>query len=354
MNINSPIDSNAVALDTRNFGMLPPHLTKDWMVGLATIKDVHVPHPTKAIFEIINSCNLDCPMCRVGQYGVNLSRVMPFDDFKMIISQINRLQTVRLNGLGESTLVREIESYIDYLFEKKLRVELISNGSGRTNIYQKILNQSGSVIISWDAAEREIFEELRRPAKWDAFVQRLQRITEGIADEKLNNMSLLFTLQKKNIHQLSKLVLKCKEWNIRNVIVNVIKDTDSEWGNRLFKEIEDECIEAHALAQQHRINLLLPSQIFGHTIHVERSHRTNSEHCAMPWKEVVIRWNGDVQVCNMFNPYVYGNIHLNSFSDIWNNAFANLFRKMVNTEKKHPYCVNCVYFEEAYSPQRIM
>jgi radical SAM protein with 4Fe4S-binding SPASM domain len=69
----------------------------------------------------------------------------------------------------------------------------------------------------------------------------------------------------------------------------------------------------------------------------------------MPWEEAVLRWNGDVQVCNMFNPYIYGNIKLNSFKNIWNNAYAQTFRKNVNGDFKHPYCKDCAYMRDAYA-----
>jgi radical SAM protein with 4Fe4S-binding SPASM domain len=348
MKINNHIDSNALALEIRNFGILPPHLTKDWMINLASVEDSKLPHPTKAIIEIINSCNLDCPMCRVGQFGINFNRVLSLDDFKKAISQIEGLTTVRLNGLGESTLIPNFEEYLEFLFENKLRVELISNGSGKIESYKKILANGGSVIISWDSAEPEIFEKLRRPAKWNEYVSNLKLITKGLSKNELQNISLLFTIQKININQLSKLVKTSFDWKIENIIVNAVKDNSSEWGSERLNEIQNEFILANKFASQLGINLFLPSQIFGKKISVENSYITKHEGCKMPWKEVVIRWNGDVQVCNMFNPFVYGNIHLNSFNEIWNNLFANLFRKMIDTEKKHPYCINCVYFEEAY------
>jgi len=348
MNINSQIDSNAIALDTRNFGVLSSSLTKDWMMNLCLVKESKLKHPQKAIIEIINSCNLDCPMCRVGQYGVNYTRILPLTEFKKIISQINKLETVRLNGLGESTLVPNFDEYLDFLFEKDLRVELITNGTGKNEVYRRILHNSGAVIISWDAAEPEIFEKLRRPAKWDKSVENLKKLTSQAASTELDKISLLFTLQKENINQLSKLVVKCSEWNIRNIIVNCVKDNDCEWGNSRIKEITQEFITANNAAKKNKINLFIPSQVFGNNLDLENSYSTNNENCRIPWKEVVIRWNGDVQVCNMFNPFVYGNIYLNSFNDIWNNLFANLFRKMSNTDKKHPYCINCVYFDDAY------
>ena len=348
MNINTHIDSNALALEIRNFGILPPHLTKDWMLNFTSIEESKLPHPNKAIIEIINSCNLDCPMCRVGEYGVNYNRVLHINDFRKVISQIKGLKTVRLNGLGESTLIPNFEEYLDFLFEYKLHVELISNGSGKIELYKKILDNGGAVIISWDAAEPRIFETLRKPAKWNEYTDNLRKLTAIISKNSLSNISLLFTLQKSNINQLSKLVSKSVDWKIINIIVNVIKDNSTKWGEVQLIEVQKEFVLANKLASQLGVNLFLPSQIFGYKIQDVNSYNTKHEGCKMPWKEVVIRWNGDVQVCNMFNPYIYGNIHLNSFNEVWNNLFANLFRKMVDTEMKHPYCLNCVYFEEAY------
>jgi|GEM_PF-1536625 len=348
MDINSSIDSNAVALDSRNFGALPTRLCKDWMIRFASIKKKNLPHPTKAIIEIINSCNLDCPMCRVGQYGVNFKRIMPLETFSSVISQIKGLSIVRLNGLGESTLVPNFNEYLDYLFNKKLYVELITNGTGKFEIYKKILNNSGSVIISWDAAEKDIFEKLRRPTIWEVFVKKIQDLRCSVSKDNGERISLLFTIQKQNVGQLEKLIKKCAEWNIRNVIVNAIKDDEERWTDEDVLVMENDCRLAYALAKESDVRIFLPSQIFGKKIRVDGTYTTNSEKCQMPWKEVVVRWNGDIQACNMFNPYVYGNIYLNSFNDIWNNLFANLFRTMINTDKKHPYCVNCVYFEEAY------
>ncbi len=349
MKINSSIDSNAVAIDVRNFGALPPHLTRDWMVGLAAAKNSKLKHPAKAIIELINSCNLDCPMCRVGQFGVNFDRIMPFADFQKVISQINGLQTVRLNGLGESTLVPELEKYLDYLFAQKIKVELITNGSGKVEIYKKILDNGGSVIISWDAAEPQLFEKLRRPAKWEIFVNKIKDLTNAAGD-RAENIALLFTLQKENIRQLPLLVPQSSDWRIRKIIVNAVKDNGcGKQGAEIQEMISNIFRQAGEEALKHGIKLFLPAQVWGNKIQCENSYRTNSEGCKIPWKEVVIRWNGDVQPCNMFNPYVYGNIHLNSFDNIWNNLFADLFREMSNIAKKHPYCNDCVYFDEGYN-----
>ena len=61
-----------------------------------------------------------------------------------------------------------------------------------------------------------------------------------------------------------------------------------------------------------------------------------------------MRWDLDVQVCNMFNPYAYGNLALHSVDRVWRGAFAQAFRANVNTSSRHPYCQGCAYIGEVY------
>ena len=50
----------------------------------------------------------------------------------------------------------------------------------------------------------------------------------------------------------------------------------------------------------------------------------------------------------MFNPYTYGNLDLHPFERIWRGAFAQAFRRFVNTDRGHPYCRNCHYMGDVY------
>lgn len=349
MEINSIIDSNAVALSMRNFGSMPKEIAEQWISQFALQKQSDVPLPTKAIIEIANTCNLDCPICRVGQYGVNINRILSLDKFKSILDQLKGVKIVRLNGLGESTLVPDFEKYLQLLFDRGITVELISNGSGKLEYYESILQNNGVVLISFDAGEKEIFESLRRPANWETYTDKLISLSKfAISIKAVDRLFLLFTLQKQNIKQTSKLVEKCIEWNIHNIIVNVVKLSQTDWIQQRIAEIKNDFAVASQLAEQNGIALLLPSKIEGINLELKNSIQTSACNCRMPWEEIVIRWNGDVQVCNMFNPYTYGNIFLNDLETIWNNSFANLFRNFINTKMKHPYCNGCVYIKDAY------
>lgn len=343
-------DSSAFALSIKNLGHLPRELQESWSSDFLRTGKSSVPLPKRLIVELLNSCNYDCPMCRVGRYGINYSRALPLRDFHRILDELKEsVEEVRLNGLGESTMLPDFQDYLQALISRSLKMELITNGTGKIEDYEVFLRNNGILIVSWDAASKERFEILRRPAIWEDSVEKLTQLA-GIANKygKSNNLSLMFTLQKSNIEELPLLVGKCRDWQLKNLMVNVVKLPNDGLRNDLVK-IRQSFRQASKLADKYRVRLVLPDQVFGEPICEVNTLATSSENCVMPWEEAVLRWNGDVQVCNMFNPYIYGNIHLNSFKSIWNNAYAQIFRKNVNKGTKHPYCVNCVYMRDAYT-----
>ena len=342
-------DSNAVALDFRNFGLLPEPHREDWMRSFISTKSTVVPSPKKAIVELLNSCNLDCPMCRVGQYGVNIERALSIRNFESILDQLPSLESVRLNGLGESTLVPQFSDYAKTLIRRDIRVELITNGTGQLADYSLVLETGGHIAISWDAADKPTFERLRRPDNWENALSRTEAVLRRRHELKKGKVSLLYTLQKANILHLSRLFPIFEGPRPDSIIVNVAKLDSDEWLRDAFGAICEEFTRAQKEAETSSIVLFLPDQVAGKPVPLANTQPTCSKHCSRPWEEAVFRWNGDVQVCNMFNPFTYGNVFLNTFEEIWNNAFARLFRAKINTGLRHPYCRDCVYFDSSYS-----
>ena len=69
------------------------------------------------------------------------------------------------------------------------------------------------------------------------------------------------------------------------------------------------------------------------------------------WREVLVRWDTEVTVCNMFNPFSYGVLRQpgverdvpSRFRRLWHGPNARLFRSMINTDTTHPYCRDCYF-----------
>src|SRR5205085_1633093 len=134
-----PPDSGAFALAFRNFDPIPYEQRQAWLSPFQRARKLDdVPWPERVIVEIANTCNLDCPMCRVGWQGVDLRRVMSLDRFRRVAADLfPRAREVRLNGLGESTVVPDFTDYLDVLDEYPVSVELITNGTGARSIYRR-------------------------------------------------------------------------------------------------------------------------------------------------------------------------------------------------------------------------
>ncbi len=341
-------DATAFALERRNFDFLPDDQAASWRREFLATKRIRVAGPQKLIVELLNSCNLDCPMCRVGQHGINLSRAMPLQVFERVIAALPSVQAVRLNGLGESTLLPDFRDYVAALRRAELAIELITNASGPLAAYGDILSAGGHVLVSWDAAQPVIFEQLRRPARWTDYVERLGNIAATATESRAGRCSLIFTQQKRNIGELAGVVALAGRLGITAVQINVAKTPSMHWATSNWESLMRDMALAARNADRLGVALYIPNQIAGINLDLTPQHQTAGRGCGAPWEEVVVRWNGDVQTCNMFNPFTYGNIHRDALGEIWDNHFASLFRAKLNGADRHPYCRDCSYMPSAY------
>ncbi|MHA1381831.1 MAG: radical SAM/SPASM domain-containing protein, partial [Candidatus Helarchaeota archaeon] len=297
------------------------------------------------IIELANTCNLDCPMCRIGRYGFNNSRVMPIKLFRNIANhQFKKIELLRINGLGEASIVPQFEDYIDITDEFRCRKEIITNLTAEIDTYLHLLDSSYDLIISWDSANPKKYTHIRRGTNYEKQYKKL----EYLASYSPHKIQLLPTLLPMNISDIKGVVQLAADFGIPKVILNVVKGYPWELGiNRRMDLIKKELTSAAEIAILNNVTFLVPNNILGHNIDLPMgiSTSTSSERCSRPFKECVIRFNGEVQVCNMFNPWIIGSLQWSNFKDIWNSRFAELFRKFVNTENKHPYCHNCVFIK---------
>ncbi len=346
-----PPDAHAFSLAQRNFDAIAQDHRAAWHHAFRRARRGLVPMPERVIIEIANTCNLDCPMCRVGEHGVNLERVMPIGQFADIArALLPTARDVRLNGLGETTLVPGFRSYLDVLERFSVNLELITNGTGSAAAYERIVTSGGTILFSWDAASPARFEALRRGARYTDIAATVRAVSEAARlSGRRDGLHLLFTLQPANRSDLPAVVEMAAELDVANVVVNVAKLRDVGWQAEHRDDVLSAFADAERVAARCAVRLFLPDRFGNDSVPLRSAMPTSASGCDRPWKEVVIRWNLDVQVCNMFNPYVYGNLHLRSFPSIWEGAFAAAFRENVNTSACHPYCRGCAYIGDVYA-----
>ncbi|MEQ1735939.1 MAG: SPASM domain-containing protein [Rhodoglobus sp.] len=344
--------ANMLELVERNGHGLPPERRRRWMIEMtrpaAAVE--RRPDPERLILELANTCNLDCPMCRIGEFGVDATRFMARELFDRCAADLfPRVREVRLNGLGEATLVPWFEHCIDRVRDAGLHGELITNLTCAEATMRRLVEARFVVLTSWDAATPALFEKLRRPAVWQEQRARLQTLAALAARARTSDhLHLLFTLQRANVAELPGVVELAADVGVPNVLVNVVKLRDERWVERARPDILRSIEVARELAHARGIALTLPDHVGELSLHGAGVLPTSARGCDRPHKEVVVRWNGELTVCNMFNPYAYGHLERHGFDRSWNGSLAQAFRRLVDGPDPHPYCEGCYYVHGVY------
>lgn len=348
--------TNLLEIVQRNGHVLPIDRRDRWMSEMTrpVRATERVPWPERIILELANTCNLDCPMCRVGEFGVSPERFMSRMLFDQIANELfPHVREVRLNGLGEATLVPWFHDCVDRVARAGLHGEIITNLTCDDETIVRLIEARFVVLVSWDAATPALFEKLRRPARFDEQLSKLRRLSAVAQAANLSDhLHLLFTLQRGNIEELPAMVRLATDAGIPNVLVNVVKLQDESWISTVAARIDAAIRDAREVTDRTRVHLTLPDHIGPVRLQGLGVLPSSAAGCDRPFHEVVIRWNGEVTVCNMFNPYTYGHLGRHGFERCWNGSIAQAFRKLVNSPQKHPYCEGCHYVHGVYEQTR--
>jgi hypothetical protein len=132
----------------------------------------------------------------------------------------------------------------------------------------------------------------------------------------------------------------------------VAKLGDERWIDKTIDATRTAFAEAIERAGKCAVELHLPDHLGAHEIEGTSVMQTPQRRCDRPWREVVVRWDGALQVCNMFNPYTYGHLDVTPFDRAWNGIFARAFRELAHGVHAHPYCHGCYYLEGVYERSR--
>ena len=139
------------------------------------------------------------------------------------------------------------------------------------------------------------------------------------------------------------------------MIFNMVKEEEgSPWMDTRFDEIISQFKRAKDVANSAGIQIRVPDHLGPRMTGLDFSSKTPMKACDMPNKEVLVHWDLEMTVCNMFNPYGYGALFLQDVPrqqqnmeerafTLWNGPNASLFRERIGHGLPHPYCKECYF-----------
>jgi molybdenum cofactor biosynthesis enzyme MoaA len=167
--------------------------------------------PIKLDIENVSRCNFRCTTCVVSDWA----KAQRADDlslaaFKRLIDEQIGLVEIKLQGLGEPTLQRDVYfEMVRYARSKRIWVRTTTNASllHLNDNYRKMINSDiNEVQISIDGATKDVFEAIRRGSTFDRVKSNCKLINAYSRDVDKVRTKMWTVVQRGNCHQLEALV----------------------------------------------------------------------------------------------------------------------------------------------------
>ena len=327
------------------------------------------PATTDFFLEITNKCNFHCEFCP-SDLQKRSSGFMDFSLIKKILDEIEQkkiVNKIHLHLMGEPTLHPKLNEILNYAKNKKISVDLITNGS--TLVSKKIpglLNSiSGKLVASFMTPTQDTYKVRGNVGlTWDRYKNNYQLLVQ----EHLNKIS---RNDKIEYEILMRIMVTGK--NTRGA-VNVLETADdvelnwNEW-NKFVSDLEKKYhlipFERPKIDSKYVLSLVTDSRsaIFklqkGLKIEFWKAftfansrlnedyklqYQQETSYCPHPFTDFGVLWNGDVNLCCLDHDGTLkvGNLKNDSIENVINNVAAQKLRgSMLSRGKLHPTCQKC-------------
>lgn len=273
--------------------------------------------PVQLDIELNGTCNYRCESCTYRlEAGENKRQEISLETFKRIIDYgIQRgLYAIRLNYHNEPLLKNDIAEYISYAKRASiLDVYLSTNGSLLDEKMSRQLIESGldRLQISIDAVCETTYSKLRPGGNLSKVVNNVLKFLSLRSEigEVLPTVRVNFVKQSENRNELEEFISFWDRAGVDSIGIQDCAEWASERPDSMYDNVDFQC--------------------------------------NMPYKLMVIRYNGDVLPCCMFESteLVIGNIYKNDLEDLWTGSMIDDIRKChsnKNDWRLNPICKKCV------------
>jgi MoaA/NifB/PqqE/SkfB family radical SAM enzyme len=312
--------------------------------------------------DTTNLCNLRCRMCYYSVEQKRKPQQMDMALFDKIANEVfPQTRFLYLSCATEPLMNRNFADFLDSVGRHHVPfTSFCTNGMllSERVVESAIRANLSEIIFSVDGATPETYEYIRRGARWQTLVEKLDlfRALKEKAGAERPVGRINFTCMNRNIRELPALVRFTAAHGIRNIHVRhllAFTDDGSEMTCRDQMEYR-ECFnrvvqEAQAEARRLAVELFLPDPIHAPTPSAAPAppsrKREANPYCLIPWFQAIIGPGGDYRLCSRFKPF--GNLREQSFAAIYRSAAMRQLRRSLL--RRQPDACSWICDEEAYA-----
>jgi len=302
--------------------------------------------------ELTTRCPLRCKMCiRTGSPDWEYQD-MPLEDFKKLLPYLKDVESVVLEGWGESLLHKDLSQCIKLVKKEGPQVGFVTSGMGLTQNRVAELIEAGLDFVGFSISGTtpETHDAIRVNSHLPEVLSAVRLFQEAKACQGLlrPKIHFVFLMVKDNIHEVPFIPSFATEMGIEEVILINICHTINTWqGKQKVFAWEREKNEYEAIVKQAEINARKLK------IRLKRPSLCTTEVPVCeenPLRNIYISADGEVSPCVYLYPPLpspfkrifcgeehwmekvsYGNIFKEPFPAIWNgenyDKFKNCFKE---------------------------
>jgi hypothetical protein len=208
-------------------------------------------HPTHVNFLHDESCNLSCPSCRVKKInystGEQYERRLKIHNNlvdSLFSKELEDGCTLSITGSGDpfaSKIFRDFLLNFDGTKHPNVYIDLQTNGVMFTPAMWKKINKIhdnlGLIMVSFDAALPSTYSITRRDGNWDRLVQNTKFLAQKRQEGKFKTFRLDFVVQDLNYKEMPMFATLAKSFGplIDTVCFSMVTDWGT-WDNDTFKQ----------------------------------------------------------------------------------------------------------------------
>jgi sulfatase maturation enzyme AslB (radical SAM superfamily) len=286
---------------------------------------------------------------------------VPFETYKRVIDEVApRKVHVYITG-GEPFLYKPLVPLVNYMKEKSLTVQIVTNGMGLENNAQTIVdNEWDMICVSLDGP-REIHDRCRGvQGAYDTAVKGISTIQKVKMQQKKKKplIFVLTTISQNNQDTLLETIKEAEELGPDGMVVYYSWFT-TEWIGQKHTKIANEKLGITPFAwkgyvrdtsilnidkiieqvqtiksQKHKTKILFVPELSAEEIRTYYLHPEELfgfKKCISPWFELNVMPNGDTVTCRDFPDFVTGNINNSTIEEIYNNESNRKFRRALRS-----------------------
>jgi len=272
-----------------------PHIQDNSLPTLKSVTDGHYPSlpaefkavstrstiveelPTRINFSNDESCNLECPSCRVSKIlftsGTDYDKRKDINDrliADFLTAPTDREFSIHVTGSGDpfaSKIYRDMLTSIKGSDFPNLVVNMQCNGVMFTpkmwHKIESIHDNLGYIRISYDAAQKHTYENVTRiGGKWDLLLENCDFLNARQSERPNMKLSYDFVVQNDNFREMPAFVdlIRSRYNNATSISFNLVTD----WGTWNKEEYEEKCIWKTTHPNHSEFIEILKDPIFAH------------------------------------------------------------------------------------------